>query len=73
MGLRLEEDGTPQGKAIGDSFYIDRNSKTRTAGQLREEAGPDSDHILLLSEVRRPPGPYMHRKTPWRPKGSGAH
>ena len=62
-----------QAKAIRDSFSLEGNSETRIAGQLREEAGPYSDHILLLSEVRRPPGPYMHRKTPWRPKGSGAH
>ena len=33
--LRQEADGAPQGKAIGDSFYIDGNSKTRIAGQLR--------------------------------------
>ena len=50
----------PQSKAIGDSFSIDGNSKTRTAGQLREAAGPCSDHIFL--EVRRLPWPYMSNK-----------
>ena len=30
----------PQGKAIGGSFSTDRNSKTRIAGQLKEENGP---------------------------------
>ena len=59
--LRQEADGAPQGKAIGDSFYIDGNSKTRIAGQLREEAGPCTDHIFLVSKVRRPSGPHMGR------------
>ena len=56
--------GTPptQGKATGDSFSIDWNSKTRIAGHLREEAGPCTDHIFLVPKVRRPPWPYMRRK-----------
>ena len=58
-----------QGKANEDSFSTDRNSKTRIAGQLREDTGPFSDHIFLIPEVRRPPGPHLHRKVHWRPKG----
>ena len=46
--LRPEVDAPPspstQGKATGDSFPVDRNSKTRIAEQLREEAGPCPDH-----------------------------
>ena len=60
-------------KAIGDSFSTDRSSKTRIAGHLREEAGPFSDHIFLIPEVRRPPGPHLHRKDHWRPKGNDAN
>ena len=37
-----------QGKAVRDLFSVDLNFKTRTAGQLREEAGPCTDHILLV-------------------------
>ena len=48
---------TPQGRAIGDSFPVDRNSKTRIAGQLRQEAGPCKDHVFLFLEVRRLPIP----------------
>ena len=40
----------------------DRKSKTKTAGQLREEAGPCSDHIFLVPEVGRPPRPHRHSK-----------
>ena len=47
--------GVTPSKAIGDSFPEGQNSKTRIAGQLREEAGPSSDHIFLIPEVRRPP------------------
>ena len=51
-----------QGKAIGDSFSTDQNSKTRIAGHLREKAGPSPDHIFLILKVRRPPWPHMRRK-----------
>ena len=44
-----------QGKATGGSFPVDRNSKMRTARQLREEAGSCPDHIFLIFQVRRPP------------------
>ena len=44
----------PQGKVIGDSFPVDRNSKRRRAGQLREAARPCPDHIFLILIVRRP-------------------
>ena len=37
-----------QDKAIGESLPVDENSKTRTAGQLREEAGPCTDHVFLF-------------------------
>ena len=61
--LRLEADGRPpQGKAIGDSLSIDQNSKTRIAGQLREEAGPCTDHIFLIPKVKRPPQTHMAQK-----------
>ena len=33
-----------QAKAIRDSFSLEGNSETRIAGQLREEAGPYSNH-----------------------------
>ena len=39
---------TIQGKVIRDSFSMDQNSKMRLGGQLREEAGPCSDHIFLF-------------------------
>ena len=32
--------GPYQDKAIGDSFPMDQNSKTRIVQQLREKAGP---------------------------------
>ena len=53
--LRQEEDGPPRVKQVGDSFSIDQNSKTRIAGQLKEEAGPCKGHIFLVPKVRRPP------------------
>ena len=59
----------PQGKAVGDSFSIDWNSKTRIAGQLREEGGPCTDHIFLVLEVRKPPQPHMHKKCSLEAKG----
>ena len=59
-----------QGKAVGDSFPVDQDSKMTITGQLREKAGPCPDHIFLIFKVRRPAQPHMHRKTPWRSKGS---
>ena len=60
--VRWEADLTPpippaprQGKTIEHSFLVDQNSKMRTAGQLKEKAGPCPDHMLLIPEVRRPP------------------
>ena len=44
-----------QGKAIGDSFPVDQNSKMRTTGELGEQAGPSPDHTFLILAVRRPP------------------
>ena len=38
----------PQGKAVGNSFPIDQNSKMRIAGQLREEAGACPDTVLIM-------------------------
>ena len=61
-----------QGKILGDPFSVDQNSKTRIAEQLREEAGSYPDHIFLLCQARRLPQPHMHRKSPWRSKGSDA-
>ena len=58
-----------QGKAIGESFPTDRKSRRRTAGQLREGAGPCSDHMFLGPEVRRPPRPHRHRKGSLETKG----
>ena len=37
---RQETDGSPQGKAVGDSFSMEGNSKKITARQLRKKAGP---------------------------------
>ena len=53
--LRQEEGGPPRVKQVGDSFSVYQNSKTRIAGQLKEEAGPCKDHIFLVPKVRRPP------------------
>ena len=60
--------GTTRGKAVGNSFLMERNSKMRMAGQLRKTARPCSDHIFLTFEVRRLPPPHMHRKASWRSK-----
>ena len=65
--LKQEVDSCPpplphcpsQGKAIGDWFPVDWNSKVRKAGQLREETGPLPDHVFLTLEVKRPPRPHM--------------
>ena len=57
------------GKVIGDLLPVDWNFKMRIAGQLMEEAGPYSDHIFLIVEVRRPPWPHMRKKAQWRSKG----
>ena len=49
--LRQEADGRPaptRVKQIGDSFSIGQNPNIRIAGQLREEAGPYTDHIVLI-------------------------
>ena len=71
--LRLKVDATilsaPQHKSIGESSPVDWNSKTRIAGQLREDGGPCPEHIFLIFEVRRPPWPHMCSKPPWRSKG----
>lgn len=32
----------------------------------REEAEPCPGHVFLILEVRRPPWPHIHRKSPWR-------
>lgn len=48
MILRQEVDPSHhQDKAIGESLPVDENSKTRIAGQLREQAGPCTDHAFL--------------------------
>lgn len=46
-------------------FPVDGNFKTRIAGQLREEAGPCPDHILLIPENET----SLCREAPWRSKG----
>ena len=38
---------TTQGKAIGESFPVNQNSKTRATGKLREEAEHCPDHIFF--------------------------
>lgn len=58
----------PQDKAIGDSVSIDPNSKTRIAGQLREDTGCCPDHIFFFLTVSGPPWPHMHRKGDLQPK-----
>ena len=60
----------PQGKAVGDSFSIDQNSKIRIAGQLREEAGPCPDYMFLFSASGDCPDHTYTEKAPWRPKRS---
>ena len=60
------------GKAIGESFPMDGNSKMRIVGRLKEKARPCLDHIFPILEVRRPPWPHILRKFHWRPKGSDA-
>ena len=37
-------------RVIGDSFSMDQNSKRRIAGQLREEVGPCTEYIFLISK-----------------------
>ena len=71
--VRQAVDGAHQGKMIGDSFPVNQNSKIKIAEQLRKRAGPCPDHRLLIPEVRRPPQPHLHRKAPWRSKGSDAN
>ena len=46
-GRRATPPPTPasQGKASGKSFPTDGKSRRRTTGQLREGAGPCSDHV----------------------------
>ena len=56
--------GSTQGKEIGDSFSVDQISKTRIAGQLRDEARPYPSHIFLIFEVRRPSQPQICRRAP---------
>ena len=51
---------------------MDQNFKIRIAEQLREEVGSSPDHIFLLLQARRLPQSHMHRKSPWRSKGSDA-
>ena len=41
----------------------------KIAGQLREEAGPCTDHIFLVPKVRRHPRAYMGRKCSLEAKG----
>lgn len=50
-----------QGKAIGDPFPIEWNSKKRIVGQLEEEAGPCPDLVFLILEVRRTSWPHMQK------------
>ena len=57
-----------QSKPIGNLFPIDQNSKTRIAGQLKEESGPCQDHIfLVLSQETLQP--HRHRKDSLETKG----
>ena len=58
----------PQDKAIGDSVSIDPNSKTRIAGQLREDTGCCPDHIFLFSQSADLPDHTCTEKVPCNPK-----
>ena len=62
--VRFEAGGrwAPQDKAIGDSFSIDRNSKTRIAGQLREEAEACTYHVFLIPKARDPPTKCLQKR-----------
>ena len=62
----------PPSEVIGDLFPVNQNSKIRTAGQLREEAGHCPDHIFFPSESGDLPDYTYAEKAPWRPKGSNA-
>ena len=59
----------PQGKAMGDSFSVDQNTKTKIAGWLGGKVGPCTDHIFLIPKVRRPPQPHTHKKCSLEAKG----
>ena len=59
----------PQGKAIGESFPVGRNSKRRIAGQLREAAKPCPDHIFLILKSGDLLDCTGAEKAPWRSKG----
>ena len=50
-----------QRKATGDSFSIDRSSKTRKAGQLRE-VRPCTDHLFLVPKAKRPPRAHVLKR-----------
>ena len=56
-----------QGKATGDSLSIDRNSKTRTAGQLRRRGWALPRSHISCSQSQEM---ALRRKAHWRPKGS---
>ena len=68
--LQWEADGpAPGGRLLEIHFPVDQtrdgNSRTTKGGG---QALPD--HTSLIPEVRRPPGPHVRRKAPWRPKGA---
>ena len=53
---------TLERKAIGDSFSSGQNSKTGVGGQLREEAGPCTDHIFLVPKVEASPTTHEQKR-----------
>ena len=63
------EIGGPSRGAIGDSFSVDQNSKTRIAEQLREEAGPCPDYIFLFSESGDHPTMHAQKRLPGGQRG----
>ena len=79
--MRQEADRPPSParvKQLEIHSLLTETPKMRAARWLREEAGPCPDHVFLVLEVWRLPGPHMHRNVPWRSKmsavkGGSAH
>ena len=67
--LRQEADGSAQDTVIGNSFPVDRNSKTRIAGQLMEEARLCPIYIFLFLKLGDLSDHTHPEKAPCRPKG----
>ena len=67
--LRQEADGSAQDTVIGNSLPVDRNSKTRIAGQLMEEVRLYPVYIFLFLKLGDLSDHTHSEKAPSRPKG----